>query len=252
MKHFALVVAAAAMFGAAAAKDAPANIQAGIDNPQRKEENRAADEGRKPGEVLTFFRVEEGMTVADLAAGGGYFTEILSGAVGPEGKVIAHYPASQQFDQNKAAFEAQFAPYGNIEITSAAVGEPFPIADDSVDMVLLSLIIHHLHYAEESGEAMPPNSARVYGEIKRILKPGGVFAVIEHTAAPGSTRAESAAWHRAPEDVIKADVTGAGFEFAGSANGIHANPGDDLKNNFFESGLRGKTTRMVHKYVSPE
>lgn len=251
MKHLAFAAATFVMFGAAMAKDIPANIQAGVDNTQRKEENRARDGDRKPGEVLAFFGVEEGMKVADLAAGGGYFTEIISGAVGPEGKVIAHFTAGQRFDDNKPALEAQFEPFSNIEITSAAVGEPFPIADDSVDMVLLSLIAHHLHYAEDSGEAMPANGARAYGEIKRILKPGGVFAVIEHTAAPGSTRAESAAWHRAPEEVLKADITSVGFEFAGGAD-IHVNPDDDMKNNFFASGLRGKTARMVHKYISPE
>jgi len=256
MKYFAFAAATtllgAALFGAAAAKDIPDNIKAGIDNTQRKEENRARDDDRKPGEVLAFYGVENGMTVADLAAGGGYFTEILSGAVGPDGKVIAHYPTNPRFEENKAALEAQFAPFGNIKITTAATGEPFPIEDDSVDIVLLSLIAHHLHYAEDSGDEMPPNSARAYNEIKRILKPGGVFAIIEHTAAPGSTRAQSAAWHRAPEDIIKADVTSAGFEFAGAADDIHMNPEDDLKNNFFESGLRGKTTRMVHKYISPE
>ena len=252
MKLYAIAAATAALLGQAMAGDVPANIKAGIDNPQRKEDNRASDENRKPGEVLAFYKVKDGMTVADLAAGGGYFTEILSGAVGPKGKVIAHYPASQQFDTNKPALEAQYAPFGNIEITSAATGEGFPIPDNSVDMVLLSLIIHHLHYAEASGEAMPANSAKVYGEILRILKPGGTFAVIEHTAAPGSTRAESAAWHRAPEAIIKADVTSAGFVFDGAANDIHANPDDDMKNNFFESGMRGKTARFVHKFRKPE
>lgn len=243
-------VSALALFSVATAKDTPANIQAAIDNPARTEDNRVRDGDRKPGEVLAFFGVDEGMTVADLAAGGGYFTEILSGAVRPEGQVIAYYPANQRFEEGRAALEEQFAPFGNIEIRSSGQGEAFPIADESVDVVLLSLIIHHLHYNEESGEAIPARSAEIYADIKRILKPGGVFAVIEHTAAPGSTRAESAAWHRAPEDIIKADVTSAGFQFDGSAN-IHVNPDDDMKNNFFESGLRGKTTRMVHRYVKP-
>ena len=250
MKHFAILAAAATLLSPAFAGDIPANIKAGIDNPQRSEENRASDENRKPGKVLAYYGVKEGMTVADLAAGGGYFTEILAGAVGENGTVFAHFPANQQFENNKAALDAQFAPFGNIEITSSAVGEPFPIADNSVDVVLLSLIIHHLHYDEATGEAMPERSKAIYGDIFRMLKPGGVFAVIEHTAAPGSTRAESAGWHRAPEDIIKADVTSVGFKYDGNGE-IHVNPDDDLKNNFFESGLRGKTTRMVHRYKKP-
>ncbi|WP_425408907.1 class I SAM-dependent methyltransferase [Hyphococcus sp.] len=239
-----------ALFSIAIAGDTPANIQAALDSPDRSDNNRASDADRKPAKALAFFGVEEGMSVADLAAGGGYFTEILSGAVGPDGEVIAYYPANQNFESGKDALKAQYAPFGNIEIVSAPRGEPFPIDDSSMDMVLLSQIIHHLHYTEDSGEEMPASSAAIYAEIMRVLKPGGVFAVIEHTAAPGTTRAESAGWHRAPEDIIKADVTSAGFEFDGAAD-IHVNPNDDLKNNFFESGLRGKTTRMVHRYVKP-
>ncbi len=248
---FSIAAAASVALSAASAADIPANIKAAIDNPNRKEENRARDADRKPGEVLAFFGIEEGMTVIDMASGGGYFTEIIAGAVGPEGKVVAHNTAGQRFDEQREALEAQYAPFGNIEIAAVERGEPLPYEDDTADIILLSLIIHHLHYEEEGGEVMPDRAARIYEDFKRVLKPGGVFAVIEHTAAPGSSRAESAAWHRAPEDIIKADVTSAGFEFDGGAD-IHVNPDDDLKNVWFEVDLRGKTTRMVHRYISPE
>ncbi len=251
MKQFALAASALVMLSAATAKDIPANIQAGIDNPLRTEENRARDGDRKPGDVLAFYGVKEGMSIVDLASGGGYFSEILSGAVGPNGHVHAQNRAGPRIDEQKDALTAHYAKFGNITLDITEAGQPLPYEDNSVDMVLLALIIHHLHYSEESGEAMPEASAGIYADIKRILKPGGVFAVIEHTAAPGSTRAESAAWHRAPEDIIKADVTSAGFTFARSAD-IHVNPNDDLKSTWFDVDLRGKTTRMVHEYVKPE
>jgi len=236
---------------AASAADIPANIQAAVDNPIRKEENIARDADRKPGEVLAFFGVEEGMAVVDIASGGGYFTEILSGAVGPDGHVHAHNTAGQRFEDGREALEAQYEPFGNIMIEAVETGTALPYEDNSVDVLLLSLIVHHLHYDEATGEAIPERASKVYADFKRVLKPGGVFAVIEHTAAPGSTRAESAAWHRAPEEIIKADITSAGFTFDGSAD-IHVNPDDDLKNVWFDVGLRGKTTRMVHRYVNPE
>ena len=248
------VSAAVAAFSvsSALAGDVPANIKSAIDNPNRSEENRARDEDRKPGKVLTFFGVEEGMIVVDIASGGGYFTEIISGVVGPDGKVSAQNRASDQFEERRAALEAQFAPFGNITIDTSTPGSPLPYADDSVDMVLLSLIIHHLHYAEEEGEAMPARSAEIYAEFRRILKPGGVFAVIEHKAPDGTSRADSAGWHRISEDVMIADVTSAGFTLDGSNDKIHKNPDDDLTNTWFETGLRGKTTRLVHRYKSPD
>jgi len=251
MKNLMILAATAAFASSAAfAGDIPANIAAAIDNPNRSEENRARDADRKPGKVLAFFGVEKGMTVVDIASGGGYFTEIMSGVAGPEGGVRAHNRAGDQFEERRAALEAQYAPFGNITIDAVETGAPFPYEDNSIDVVLLSLIIHHLHYDEETGEAMPERSAQAFADIKRVLKPGGVFAIIEHTAAPGSTRAESAAWHRAPEEIIKGDLTGAGFTFDGAAK-IHVNPDDDLKNIWYEADLRGKTTRLVHRYVKP-
>jgi predicted methyltransferase len=252
MKFMTSLTAAALIVSSSAfASDIPANIQRGIDNPNRSEENRVRDPDRKPGEVLAFLGVEEGMTVVDLASGGGYFTEILSGAVGPEGEVHAHNTAGARFEERRPALEEQYAKFGNISLDVVEQGAALPYENNSMDMVLLSLIEHHLHYAEESGEEMPPRTAEIYADIKRVLKPGGVFAVIEHTAAPGSTRAESAGWHRAPEETVKADITSAGFTFDGAADDIHSNPDDDLKNVWFETGMRGKTTRMVHRYVKP-
>jgi predicted methyltransferase len=251
MKPLISIAASACMLSTAFAGEIPANIQAAIDNPLRTEENRARDEDRKPGEVLAFYGVKEGMTVVDIASGGGYFSEILSGVVGPEGQVRAQNSAGPRINDRIDALNEHYAKFGNITLDITEPGTALPYEDNSVDMVLLSLIVHHFHYDEASGEAMPERAGKIYADVKRVLKPGGVFAVIEHIAAPGSSRAESAAWHRAPEATIIADVTSVGFVFDGGAENIHMNPDDDLKNVWYETGLRGKTTRMVHRYVKP-
>lgn len=253
MKHLASFAAAALVaVSSAAAGEIPANIKAGVDNPNRTEANRERDEDRKPGKVLSFFGVEEGMTVVDIASGGGYFTEIIAGAVGPDGHVRAQNRAGERFEQRRAALEEQFAKFGNIEIDATEAGSALPYEDNSVDMVLLSLIIHHLHYDADTGEAMPERSAGIYADIRRVLKPGGVFAIIEHKAPDGTSREQSAGWHRISEDVMVADVTSAGFVLDGSADEIHNNPDDDEQNVWFDTGLRGKTTRLVHRYKSPD
>lgn len=237
---------------AAFAGEIPANIKAGVDNPLRSEDNVARDGDRKPGKVLAFYGVEEGMRVLDLASGGGYFSEVLSGAVGADGHVHAQNNAGPRINDRIDELNEHYAQFGNVSLDITEAGQPLPFEDNSMDMVFLSLIIHHLHYSEDSGDAMPDSSATIYSDIMRVLKPGGVFAVIEHKAADGSSRAESAGWHRIPEAIMKEDVTSAGFEFAGSAKKIHHNPDDDLRNTWFEVDLRGKTTRLVHKYKKPE
>ena len=58
----------------------------------RADEDKARDTARRPAEVLAFLGVEPGMTVMDLLASGGWYTEVLSVAVGPEGTVYAQNP----------------------------------------------------------------------------------------------------------------------------------------------------------------
>jgi predicted methyltransferase len=228
-----------------------ASISEAIENSNRAEANTERDGARKPDQVLGFIALGEGDVVLDYGSGGGYWTELFAGNVGSEGKVYAHQNAGERFDSRKDELAAQFAPFGNIELLPVASGEPLPLADNSVDTVMLSYIYHHLHQAEDSGEEFPAKSAALISEFARVLKPGGTFIVIEHAAADGSSRKESAGWHRTPPETAKADITGVGFEFAGEAPEIFNNPEDNLMNIWFETGLSGKTTTFVHKYRMP-
>ena len=64
-------------------------IDEALKHPQRPEEDFDRDARSKPKEVLGFFGVKPGMTVVDLFAGSGYYTEIISRIVGPRGKGLA-------------------------------------------------------------------------------------------------------------------------------------------------------------------
>ncbi len=229
-----------------------ATISDAVENTNRADANRERDGERKPADMLSFIALDSGDVVLDYGAGGGYWSELFSGVVGGDGKVYAHQNAGERFDSNKEAMTAQFEPFGNIELLPLASGSPLPLGDNSVNTVMVSYLYHHMHYAEDSGESFPAKSAALFSEFSRVLKPGGTVIVIEHVAVDGSSRAQSAGWHRTPPETAKADVTGVGFEFAGEAPELYMNPDDDLMNNWSQTGLRGKTTTFVHKYRKPD
>ncbi len=231
--------------------DDSATTLGSIDKPNRAEANQEKDEARKPAEVLAFISLGAGDVVLDYGSGGGYWAELFSIEVGDDGRIYAHHRPGERFESRKDALTAQFALFGNIELLMLDSGASLPLEDNSVDVVMLSYIYHHLHYAEDSGEVFPASSAALLSEFSRVLKPGGTFVVIEHVAIDGSTRAESAGWHRTPPDTAIADITGVGFEFADEAPDIFKNPEDDLRNVWYETGLSGKTTTFVHKYRKP-
>jgi len=223
-----------------------------IGNSNRAEANSERDDARKPDQVLGFIDLNTGDVVLDYGAGGGYWAELFSGVVGDSGKVYAHQRAGERYDEQKAAWAAQFSPFGNIELMPLDSGAAFPVGDGSVDTIMVSYLFHHMHYVDGSGEMFPASSKALFGEFRRILKPGGTIIIIEHAAIDGSGRAESGGWHRTPPEMAKADIAGVGFEFAGDAPDIFHNPDDDRKNIWFETGLQGKTTTFVQKYRKPD
>ncbi len=82
----AAIVLSAACFASHAAD---VGFTAALASTDRPAEDRERDAARKPAKVIEFLGVESGMTVLDAIAGGGYYTEVLSGAVGPGGKVVS-------------------------------------------------------------------------------------------------------------------------------------------------------------------
>jgi predicted methyltransferase len=64
----------------------PKPIAAAVADPARPQADRDRDADRKPAECITFAGLKPGQRIADLLPGGGYFTRIFSGVVGPRAK----------------------------------------------------------------------------------------------------------------------------------------------------------------------
>src|ERR1043165_5278030 len=57
---------------------------------ERMPADRAEDEWRKPREVLSFLEIAPGQHVLDFYSGPGYYSELMSRVVGPQGSVLAY------------------------------------------------------------------------------------------------------------------------------------------------------------------
>ena len=129
-----IVVAVALGFVAGCA--ATPNYSAIVANPDRPANERELDAARKPSEVLAFYGVRSGDRVADLWAGRGYYTAILSEVVGPTGVVYTQNPNSRD-EINQRWKSAKFA---NVKITDGAFDKlPLP-QDGSLDFVCCSKV----------------------------------------------------------------------------------------------------------------
>lgn len=219
-----------------------------LDNSTRPAADVERDAARKPLAMVAFAKIGPGQTVVDLLPGGGYFTRVFSQAVGPKGKVVA-LVADQYAARNPKArtdIEALAAEpaYSNVEAAIRSLGNVG--APGSVDRAFTAQNYHDL-----KSKNLPANTADgVNRAVFAALKPGGLYIVIDHSAAKGSGLRDVDTLHRIDAAALKAEVLAAGFKFAGESK-LLANKADDRTKTVFDPSLRGKTDQFVYRFAKP-
>jgi predicted methyltransferase len=84
-----------------------------------------------------------------------------------------------------------------------------------------------------------------------VLKPGGVYVIVDHSGEPGSGLRDTDTLHRIDEATVKQQVVAAGFEYVGESN-VLRNSADDRKTNVFNPAIRGRTDQFVYKFRKPQ
>ena len=246
------VLAAAAIgatvVGASVAMAAvPANLTAALGDKARPPADSSRDVARKPAELLALGEVKPGQKVADFMMGGGYFTRILSAAVGPKGQVYAYQSA--EFVKFRAAYGTEqstvVADYKNVTPLTAplsAAGLP-----EGLDLVLTVQNYHDLHLTP-----FPAGTAdAVNRQVFKALKPGGIYLVVDHAALSGAPIETSDSLHRIDIAIVKTEVEAAGFKLVGEDKML-ANADDPHTANVFQPAIRGKTDQFVLKFKKPK
>lgn len=243
------LIAGAAVLAASATVSADHHANSEQTMPERPAAQIARDAGRKPEQVLAYLDVKPGMKIWDHASSTGYYATIFSEAVGPTGKVYAqNRPAG--WERLKDALAPRYEAMGNVEPFIGQIRE-FEGEDGTFDMVFTGLIYHHMHYTENSGEATPEPSKQFFAKAMQMLKPGGMYVIIEHQAPDGTPRAQSAGWHRASLQNAIDDLTAAGFELVGTSD-VLANPNDPQNVHFRELPTgRDTSQRFIAKFRKP-
>jgi len=242
------ILAAFAVSGAAAAA-APGAVAAAVANPLRPPADIQRDAARLPAETLAFAGVKPGDRIGELLPGGGYFTRLFSLVVGPRGHVYAWVPERPanapadmpDFAARVKAIAAEKA-YANVSVLVQPSGKlSFPAR---LDLVWTSQNYHDFHNIRDL------DIGALNRQIFAALKPGGIYLVLDHAAAPGSGARDTSTLHRIDPEAVKSEVIAAGFVLAGSSD-LLRRPADTHELKVFDPSIRGNTDQFILKFRKP-
>ena len=148
-------------------------------------------------DIVSVSGAKPGMTVADVGAGSGFMAMLFARQVGSEGKVIA-----AEVSKNFAAAILERAKNKGIQNLSTVLGTQTDtgLPADSVDIVFTSDVYHHFEQV-----------AATLASIRRALKAGGRFIVVDFERIPGVSSESTLKHVRAEKETVIEEVVTAGF-----------------------------------------
>ncbi len=215
-------------------------------SPRRPEADRKRDAGRKPAETMTFFGIKSGMKVAELMTSNGYMTAVLAETVGDSGLVygLNNSWMRERFKDTGRPLGDLLAKggYKNIVEVNAELEEP-NLPPGSLDAVLVVWFYHDFYWLGIERDRM--NMA-----VMAALKPGGIYGIVDHSAAKGVEIGDVAKNHRIEKFVVVDDILKYGFELIEETD-LLENPRDPLNVSVFQQEIRGTTSQFVLKFRKP-
>jgi predicted methyltransferase len=226
-----------------------ADLASRLESGSRSAADKARDAGRKPAAVVKFLEINPGMTVIDLLAAGGYYTDVLAEAVGPSGKVYAQntdFLLKMRDGVNEKSMAARLADdrLPNVDRLDREI-DALGLKAGTIDAVVTALNFHDIY----NGRG-PEAAANVLKIVRDLLRPGGILGIIDHAGDPDADNADNEKLHRIDEAKVVAAVKAAGFEVEATSD-VLRNPNDDRTQFVFAEGMRGATDRFVLRLRKP-
>ncbi|WP_299003209.1 methyltransferase [uncultured Shewanella sp.] len=223
-------------------------LDAILESPKRSKEDSVRDHNRLPKETLAFLGFNEHMKVLELMPGKGWYSQILAGVLKDKGTLYTAIRTGG-IEKRQANIEQDFGPFQilNVEAQRRVVDftpiyevPKFSLQVEPLDMILTFRNYHNLSLTSREHVNKAAFSA---------LKPGGVYAIVDHTRRHMEADNSENRRRVDPIQVIK-DVQASGFVFSDYSK-VHFRAEDELKYEVGDKNVTGKSDRFTLKFVKP-
>jgi predicted methyltransferase len=235
---------AALLLAAVSVGRAADSYDAAVTHAGRSDADRKRDAIDHPADLLRLAGIKPGMRVADVLAGDGYYSELLSALVGPKGKVLMLNSAAFDKwagDDRKTRLAGNRLPNVDYRIVDL---DHMGLAAGSLDGIVLCKVYHDLYWVDPTGEWPKIDTAAVLDQLARALKPGGVLLLVDHSAKAGHGSGDASALHRIDEAFARADFEKRGLHVVATSD-LLRRPDDARDQISYKPPMLGKTDKFV-------
>jgi cyclopropane fatty-acyl-phospholipid synthase-like methyltransferase len=160
----------------------------------------AANPKNKPEEILKTLALQQGEKIADIGAGGGYFSLKFAEAVGMQGVVYA-----VDTDSGKIEFIRKSAAEKGLDNVQVVLADKESVTlPEKIDLIFLRNVYHHI-----------PNRVKYFAKLRDSLRPDGRIAIVEHGRS-GRFSFHRIFEHHVTGGTIVEEMTKAGYSVAES------------------------------------
>lgn len=205
------------------------------------------DANRRPVETLEFFGLRDDMKVVELLPGGGWYTKLLAPVLAENGefyvalgtgRVAENLLGLDGFDQ--VGVLAEDAKIYRPEGSRSYVLEMDGLGVKDADIVFTFRNYHNFG---------PEGRAAMNNAVFAALKPGGIYAVVDHNRR--HMEPDNAENRRRIDPVLAIrEIQAAGFELVDFSD-LHYRPDDELRYEVGRKTVTGNTDRWTLKFRKP-
>ncbi|CAM2069652.1 Class I SAM-dependent methyltransferase [Sulfidibacter corallicola] len=253
MKPFSLILCLGLSLSALAQgpqmSDLQKRVQEIMNMEHRSQASKDRDRNRNPVRALEFFRIREDMKVLEFMPGAGWYTEILGPLLNEKGElIVATNPNWIPKNLNELLKTENFS---NVKVYDNGIGwdrenRCFDTSKMKLDVADLDMVLSIREYHGFSNEG-----AQVFNkQVFKALKPGGYYAIIDHTRRHMEAESGENGRRRDPVLIIK-HLLDAGFEFVDYSD-MFFRPDDELRYEVGRKTVTGNTDRFTFLFRKPE
>lgn len=222
-------------------------LEAALAADIRKDDEKARDRNRRPIETLKFFGLRDDMKIVELMPGRGWYTKVLAPVMREKGEFYAALGTGRISKSliSEPGFGHVKIISENSKLERKEGSRLYTLETDGLGVTGMDMVLTFRNYHNFGAAGRAAMNKAAFD----ALKPGGIYAVVDHTRR--HMEANNTENRRRIDPVLAIhEIEAAGFDFLDYSD-LHLRLDDELRYEVGRKSVTGNTDRWTLKFVKP-